>query len=162
MIAKLRIVNRKHIRIWLPRGIQLAPVPILVVLVIIHGMNYHIADNTLQEQQSKVQDVANLIGPDDKIYVHGTLEILVLLNKPNMNPYIFFDRGKDRYIANRTSGGFAAIMDEMKAQAPKIIAISRIQNVAYRQELLSWAAQDYDRFPIEFAHNSVYVRKPEQ
>ena len=106
-----------------------------------------------------VRAVADLLGPDDKIYVHGTLELLVLMNKPNLNPYIFLDRGKDRYIAERTPGGFAAIIDQMKSESPKVIAISRIQNVAHRQELLDWAAEQYDRFPLKFAHNSAYVRK---
>jgi hypothetical protein len=109
-----------------------------------------------------VQPVADLLGSDDKIYVHGTLELLVLMNRPNMNPYIFLDRGKDRYIAGRTPGGFAAITNEMKSQAPKVIAISRTQNVAYREDLFVWAAEHYDRFPVGFAHNSVYLRRAQK
>jgi hypothetical protein len=40
----------------------------------------------------------------------------------------------------------------------KVVAISQTQNVMHRNELLSWLAEQYDRFPIEPAHNSVYVR----
>jgi hypothetical protein len=131
----------------------------LLVLAIAHGTQYRVPPTTLQDQQRMVQAVADLLAPDDKIYVHGTLELLVLMNKPNMNPYIFFDRGKDTYIANRTPGGFAAIVDQMKSESPKVIAISRTQNVAHRQELFDWAAEQYERFPLKFAHNSAYIRK---
>jgi len=161
-ISELKIVRRNEKVARLARWLPVLPVPVLVALAFIHGVNYRITSATLQDQQQMVQAVADLLGPDDKIYVHGTLEILVLMNRPNMNPYIFLDRGKDRYIADRRTGGFGAIMDAMKSQAPRVIAISRIQNVAYREELLSWAAEQYDRFPVEFAHNSVYVRRPQK
>ena len=78
-----------------------------------------------------------------------------------MNPYIFLDRGKDSYIAEGTPG-VAALVDEMKSQSPKVISISRTQNVAHRDDLFSWVAERYDQFPSEFAHNSIYVRKQGQ
>ena len=158
-ISALAMMIRNEPAVRLSRWVPVLPAVVLVILAIMHGMNYRVPSTTLQDQQRMVQAVADLLAPDDKIYVHGTLELLVLMNKPNMNPYIFFDRGKDTYIANRTPGGFAAIMDQMKSESPKVIAISRTQNVAHRQELFDWAAERYDRFPLKFAHNSAYVRK---
>lgn len=160
LIGEIKPVGNNHHLARLVRLIPAVPALVLAVLTVRHGIDYRVEGNTLQEQQAKVQSVAELLEPDDKIYVHGTIEILVLLNRPNMNPYIFLDRGKDRYIGERTPGGFAALIDGMKSQRPKVIAISRVQNVLHRDELLAWAAEDYDRFPLEFAHNSVYVRKP--
>ncbi len=163
VIAGMRFVRRNESAARLAQWIPMLAVPVLVVLAVMHGVNYQITSgSSLQDQQRMEQGVAGLLGPDDKTYVHGTLEILVLMNRPNMNPYIFLDRGKDKYIADRTPGGFAAIMDEMKSQAPKVIAISRTQNVAYREELLSWATEAYERLEVGFAHSSVYVRKQRQ
>jgi hypothetical protein len=144
------------------RWIPIVPVTVLAALVLIHGLNYRITSATLQDQQQMVQRVSDLLDPDDKVYVHCTLELLVLLNIPNMNPYIFLDRGKDKYLAGRTPGGFAAIMRDMKSQAPKVIAISRLQKVSQREELSAWATEDYRRMELDFAHNSVYVRNQDR
>jgi hypothetical protein len=162
LIGGIKPVSTNHRLALLVRCIPGILLVVLTILTWRHCSDYQLEGSPLQEQQMKVQQVAELLEPDDKIYVHGVVEILVLLNRPNMNKYIFLDRGKDRYIADRTPGGFGAIMDEMKAQTPKVIAISRIHFVAYRQELLSWAAEQYDQLPVEFARNSVYVRKPQK
>src|SRR5262249_27916546 len=56
-------------------------------------------------------------------------------------------------------GVFVGYVFIVKNQNPKVISISRIRNVGARDELLDWAATQYDRFPVDFAHNSVYVRR---
>jgi DolP-mannose mannosyltransferase len=163
LIASIRPIAQNAHAVRLIEWSPILPLFLIWLSVINHANSDMVEPGrTLQDQQRMVQAVADLLGPDDKIYVHGTLEILVLLNRPNMNPYIFLDRGKDKYIGDRTPGGFGAIMNEMKAQAPKVIAISRTKNVAYGEELKSWATEEYDRFPLEFAHNSVFVRKPQK
>jgi hypothetical protein len=138
LIGESKSVSDRHIWAYLVRWIPVVPVLVLAVVMVRHAIAYRVEGITLQEQQAKVQMVADLLDPDDKIYVHGTLEILVLLNRPNMNPYILLDRGKDNYIASQTSGGFDVLIDQMRAQRPKLIAISRVQNVAHRDELLAW------------------------
>lgn len=163
LITSIRLIGQNVYAVRLIEWSPILPLFLIWLSVISYANSYTIEPGrTLQDQEQEFKAVSDILTPNDKIYVHGTLEILVLLNRPNMNPYIFLDRGKDRYIADRTPGGFGAIMDEMKAQAPKVIAISRTKNVAYREELLSWAAEEYDRLPLEFAHNSVYVRKPQK
>jgi len=162
LIGEVGAVRRTLSLAHVVRWIRLAPVPVLIVICFVRGVHYRGDEgSTLQDQQREVKAVAQVLNPDDKIYVHGTLEILVLLNKPNMNRYIFLDRGKDTYIAQLTPGGFNTILEEMKNQHPKVVAISRVQNVAHRDDLLAWAAEEYERLPVGFAHNSVYVRKRE-
>jgi len=69
------------------------------------------------------------------------------------------DAGKDDYIATRDYGGsFQALVDEMDSQAPKIVAISRLRNVAHRAELERWVAERYSPLKLEF-FTGVYVRK---
>ena len=80
-----------------------------------------------------------------------------MLNRPNMNPYIFLARGTDGFLGSRTPGGLDAVLAEMKAEAPKVLALSRLQNVACREALTGWAASQYEKLPLSFAHNSVYV-----
>ena len=52
-----------------------------------------------------------------------------------------------------------AVLAEMKAAAPKLLALSRLQNVACRDALIDWAESQYDLLPLDFAHNSVYVAR---
>ena len=73
------------------------------------------------------------------------------------HPYIFLARGTDGFLAARTPGGLDAVLAEMKAEAPKILALSRLQNVACREALTGWAASQYEKLPLSFAHNSVYL-----
>jgi DolP-mannose mannosyltransferase len=145
------------------RVIEWAPViPLVLVLlsVINHAKAYQIEPGrTLQDQQAAFKAVADMLGPDDKIYVHGTVQLLVLLNRRNLNPYIFLPYGKDDYIASTLPGGFKTLVNEMEAQAPKVIALSRLRTVWHREELVDWAEEHYDKLPIEFGHNGVYVRK---
>jgi hypothetical protein len=111
----------------------------------------------LREQMHKFESLAGMLGPDDKIYVHGSTEILVLLDKANLNPYIFLDSGKDDYLAARTNGGFKSIVDGMETQAPKLVALSRLDRVRHREELQEWVNERYEKVPL--SGYDVYVRK---
>ncbi len=145
--------------------IEWAPVVPLVLVflsVIDHARGYALEPGrTLQAQEIAFKPVSDQLEPNDKVYVHGTLELLVLIHRPNMNPYIFLPIGKDEYIGSKVPGGFKAILEEMEAQAPKVLALSRLRTVTHSDDLLQWAADHYVKLPLEFAHNSVYVRKAE-
>src|SRR6185369_5584247 len=65
----------------------------IFVVVFSRAMTYRAGERTLQEQYTAIAPVAQLLGPEDQIYVHGSAEILVLLNRPNLNPYVFLDWG---------------------------------------------------------------------
>lgn len=113
---------------------------------------------TLRDQDEQLAAISNALGPDDRIYVHGTVEILVLLNRPNLNQYIFLDRGKDNWIAKRTGGEFRGVIDEMESQAPKIVAISRLGKVAHRAELELWVDDHYAKIGLP-GYVGIYLRK---
>lgn len=83
----------------------------------------------------------------------------MFLHRPNMNPYIFLPYGKDEYMGSKVPGGFKAIIDEMEARKPRIVALSRLRTVVHSDLLLDWAASHYVNIPLEFGHNNVYVRK---
>jgi hypothetical protein len=159
------VLSLRRIRqqVYAGRMIEWSPILPLVFVwlsVISHAKSYRIeSGRTLQDQEQEFKAVSDILGPDDKIYVHGTAELLVLLDRPNLNPYIFLPYGKDEYLGSRLSGGFKTLINEMEAQAPKVIALSRLRTVWHQDELLEWAAAHYDKLPLEFGHNSVYVRK---
>jgi hypothetical protein len=139
------------------------PICLAIFLTFDNAARYRVEPGrTLPDQQRAFEAISDVLTPNDKIYVHGTLEVLVLLNRPNLNRYVFLDRGKDDYFASKLVGGFKGLLEEMEAEAPKVISLSRLQNVSHREELIEWATQYYDKLPLEFAHNSVYVRKPDK
>jgi hypothetical protein len=112
----------------------------------------------LQDQDREVQLLAGYLGPDDKIYVHGAAEILVLLNRQNLNKYTALDTGADNYIARQKPGGFRDVIDEIEKEAPKIVVITRLRNVRHREEIESWVDQHYDK--MDFATlRGIYIRK---
>lgn len=138
------------------------PICIAIVPVVSRAATYELEEGrTLAGQRRAFEAISDVLGPNDRIYVHGTLEILVLLNKPNLNPYILLSRGTDDYVARKLPGGFKDLLQQMEAEAPKVISLSRLQNVVHKDELLEWAREHYDKLPLEFAHDTVYVRKLE-
>jgi hypothetical protein len=119
-------------------------------------------DRRLQQQAAEFRSVSSLLGPEDQIYVHGATEILAVLDRPNLNPYIFLDNRKDEYIAARTAGGFQAIVDRMEAAAPKVVVLSSLNRIVHREELEAWVGSHYERnqsLSREIGYD-VYVRKP--
>lgn len=112
---------------------------------------------TLREQDQSFEVISRALGPDDRIYVHGTIEILALLRRPNLNPYVFLDWGKDDYVAARRVGGFGGIVDEMESQSPKVVALSRLQKVAHRTELINWVEGHYEHLDVP-GYDGVYLR----
>jgi hypothetical protein len=161
-IAVIPFVTRSKLAVRVIEWVPVLPLALIFFSVINHARHYELEPGrTLQDQETAFKTVSYGLGPDDKIYVHGTLELLVLLHRPNMNPYIFLPYGKDEYIGSKVPGGFKAIIEEMEAQAPKVLALSRLRTVTHSDDLLQWAADHYVNLPLEFAHDSVYVRKIE-
>jgi hypothetical protein len=144
----------------LTRALPVLAIVIVLTLLVIRSVTYRSESGlTLEDQDREFQAISKLLAPDDKIYVHGTLEILVSLNKPNLNPYIMFDEGKDDYIAKRKYGGsFEAILNELGAEAPKIISLSRLRHVAHGAEFERWVLERYQELPVS-GYDNIYVRK---
>jgi len=133
----------------------------MLILALFRGATYKPDKGTIRDQDKEFKLVADVLGPNDTLYVHGTTELLVLLNKPNLNPYVDLDWGKDDYIASRKySGSFKALVDEMEAQAPKVVALSRLKVVAHRAELEQWVEAHYDKLDVP-GYEGIYIRKPQ-
>ncbi len=152
-------VKKKMLRIeWKLLAPSLA-LAVILTLILVRTAKYNPPSANLDEQRRTISQIANYLGPDDKIYVHGTAEILVLLNRPNLNRYIALDSGADDYIANTKYGGsFEGILDELGAQSPKIISLSRLRNVAHGAELERWVLERYQELPVS-GYDNIYVRK---
>jgi hypothetical protein len=138
---------------------QLA-IGLLFSLVLVRAASYRMQGPALRDQDKAFKVISDLLSPDDKIYVHGTTEILVLLNKANMNPYIFLDWGADGFAALRKGVEFSALIDEMESQSPKIVALSRMKVVSHRDEFEKWVDDKYDELELELpGYTGVYLRK---
>jgi uncharacterized membrane protein len=133
---------------------------LLLALVLGRASIYRMQGPALRDQDKAFRRISDLLGTDGKIYVHGTTEILVLLNKANLNPYVFLDWGADAFAASRRSVEFSALIDEMESQAPKIVALSRMKVVAHRGEFEKWVDDKYEELELEVpGYTGVYLRK---
>ena len=135
-------------------------IALFLVTLVIRGLTYRgEIETTLADQRQSLQVVAERLAPQDSIYVHGTTEILVLLNRTNLNPYLMFDEGKDDFIAARKYGGsFRAFLDELDAAAPKVISLSRMKRVTHASEFERWVQEHYDPLPVS-GYDGIYIRK---
>lgn len=113
---------------------------------------------TLQDQDARFKSISELLRPEDKLYVHGSVELLVLLNRRNMNAYTFLNQGIDGFAAARRSADFSTIIAEMESERPKLVALSRLKTVASRDLLEQWVNERYEKLE-SLADGGVYVRK---
>src|SRR5215471_10203617 len=119
-------------------------------------------DRGLEQQTVEFRSISSLLSPEDQIYVHGATEVLAVLDRPNLNPYIFLDNRKDEYLAARTPGGFKTIVDSMEAEAPKVVVLSSLNRIVHRPEFEAWVEAHYERTaPLsrEIGYD-LYLRKP--
>jgi len=162
LITASRILTQVTFARSLPRLWVRSAVVIVLTLVlyrsIVSAFEYR---PKLRDQDRAFEVVSSQLAPGDGIYVHGTTELLVLLDRANMNPYIFLDRGKDDYVARKLGDGFGAVVDRLDSLAPKIVALSRLAKVAHRAELEDWARLHYDRLDVP-GYDSIYIRKDER
>jgi hypothetical protein len=161
LVESSRRVARRYTKLkdldpWLPR---VALMVVLALSVSRGAINWFTPMLTLQQQDKEFAVVSALLGPGEKLYVHGTLELLVLLNRPNLNQYVFLDRGKDEYVASFKEGGIEAWIDEIESQAPKIVALSRLKKVVHREALMRWVEGQYQSLELP-GYEEIYVRKP--
>lgn len=112
---------------------------------------------TLDDQQAGVQEMLTHIEPGDKIFVHGSVEILVISGMTNASKYFFMDRGKDVYLANVEPGGFEGWFERLKAERPKVVALSRFQVVEHKKDFYDWVDAEYDQH--KGSAISYYLRK---
>jgi hypothetical protein len=132
---------------------------VLFALIAFRSVTYRVGSElTLQDQERVLEAISAVVSPQDAVYVHGTVEILVLLNRPNLNPHVDLRKGKDEFLARRTPGGFSAFITEMEAAAPKLVAISRAGRLTHRAELVQWIEDNYDPLVLP-GYEGVYRRR---
>jgi hypothetical protein len=100
-------------------------------------------DQSLHAEQADVAHIVSHLEPGDKIYVHGQAEILVLSGLTNASKYYLLDRAKDEYLDSILDGGFAGWLEALKAERPKIVVLSRMKTMFYKNEFIDWVRQDY-------------------
>jgi hypothetical protein len=142
---------------WIAETAGQVAAMVLFIVVLVGTFTAPRPNVTLNWEEHAFDPVRRLLGPGDQIYAHGSVEILVMLNRPNLNPYIFFDQRRDDYVGAMTKGGFDGFMAELAASAPKIVSISRLQRVSHGRELMDWVTSNYDRLPV--SGFDIYLRK---
>ena len=158
LLNSLRWINQIPLKLARQALASSLVLAVILGVILARTVTYRSAGWTLQYQDQEFRTVAALLAPEDKVYVHGTVELLVLLNRPNLNPYVLLDWNADSFAASRKPGGWQAIMDEMESQKPKLVAISRLRTVTYRAELERWVDEHYDHLSL-FKYERVFVRK---
>lgn len=112
---------------------------------------------TLSDQDAIVAEITSRLEPGDRVFVHGQTELLVLAGLTNSGRHYFLDRGKDVYLDKVEPGGFAGWFDRLKAERPKIVALSRLKLVHKKKEIRDWVNENYNR--VEKRGLSYYVRR---
>src|SRR5262249_29151989 len=160
LIASQDWLREKSRTARLIRSIPIIACVLILFIALRHAAAYRIEARTLADQHEEARLIAIHLSQSDKIYVHGPAEVLVFLNRPNLNPYIEFNSGSDDYVAARRPGGFASIVNDMESARPKIVVMGRLQNVRHRAELEAWVNEHYVKLELPWLNNA-YIRNSE-
>lgn len=114
---------------------------------------------SLKDQDEGVAEIMSHMEAGDKIFVHGRTEILVLAGLTNASKYFLLDFGKDAYLNHVEPGGFDGWLNRLKAERPKVVALSRLRQVQHKKEFWDWVNAEYDL--REGRVFSYYLRKPD-
>ena len=141
---------------------NIAFVVIFGVVIVIgrSAFSHRLVFPTLQGQDDAVAEIVSHLRPEDKIFVQGSTEILVLSGLSNASKYFYLDRGKDQYLDHIEPGGFAGWLERLKSERPKVIALSRIAPADRIGELQVWVAQEYE--PRVNSVFTYYLRRDRQ
>jgi hypothetical protein len=160
LLTRYRVLEIGGRSISARRALCLFSIAVLSIITLYRAARFRPPDVTLQDQYSEADKFSALLGPGGKTYVQGPTELLVLLNIPNLNPYVALNSGADDYIAATRPGGFGSLIDEMETQAPGAVAVNRLGKVHHAAELMRWVNDHYDKWD-EFTYAPVYIRKPD-
>ena len=142
----------------------LAKFAIIIMITLTFWNGYYFwreKGSPLREQIESLKCLNRELGEHGTIYAHGATEILVLLNKPNANPYIFLDFGKDNFIASQITESFEGFINKLETEKPKIVIFARMRKVEHKDDLNKWAETYYNKLEI-VGYDEAYIRKPNQ
>jgi len=98
----------------------------------------------LEAQLADTAEIVSHLEPGDQIFVHGRTEILVLSGLTNARKYTNLDHGKDSYLDQVEPGGFTGWLEQLQADRPKIVVVSRSQNLDRKEDFFRWVDADYE------------------
>ena len=130
----------------------------MTAVVVKRSAFYRVDGYTLKDQYVIYQPYRDFLAADDKLYVHGTVEMLVLYKLQNLNPYIFLDWGADEFAAYKRGTTFEQIVEEMEEQKPRLVMLSRLNKVRKKEAFQKWMKEKYTETDVE---SGIFIRKPE-
>jgi hypothetical protein len=121
-----------------------AIVSVIIFFNLSFAFSYHRRGLTLQAQEAEIKEIVSNLEPGDRIFVHGSTEVLVLAGLNNANRHFFLDRNKDLYMNQVEPGGFDGWFERLRAEQPKVVMLSRLRKVNSRRQFVDWVASEYD------------------
>jgi hypothetical protein len=119
----------------------------------------------LDEQVARVNEIGEMLKPDDQVQQVGDALVLVVLKKQNPTKLIFFGPKTGTAILEQIPGGIVTVIRQLENAPPRLITLSHIQESDWSDDFIAWVEKhytrlrDYDLFPGENASVRVYLRK---
>lgn len=81
---------------------------------------------TWQDQERAAQTLSRALGTGTPVWVIGRPELLFMMHRQNINPYIYLFGNVDGMIDRFEPGGFQKMLDDALAQKPGLVVMSRL------------------------------------
>lgn len=148
------LLKKPHIA-WTAWASGLALV-FLTGVVMWRAATFKVTEITIKDQYTVFQPYRDMLQEGDKLYVHGTIEMLVLFHLKNLNPYILLDWGADEFAAHKRGMTFEQVIEEMEAQKPKLVFLTRVKGLWKEDAFRKWVAEHYTETDTE---SGIFIRK---
>lgn len=103
----------------------------------------------LVHQRHLAARVNRLLGPDGTLYALGDPSLLVLTGRTNPSRYIYLSSGVDRWLVDRTPGGYSGWLRRIVASDPDVVYLAGwLTRERFRDDLRAWLRRRYERVSI--------------
>jgi hypothetical protein len=158
----INVLTRAGLRRYRPAALALSSAAVLVVVFFTHvtdAFSYHRQGLTFQDQEADVSEIASWLEPGEKVFAHGSTEVLVIGGFTNASRYFFLDRDKDVYMDQVEPGGFDGWFKRLRAERPKIVLLTRMRKVRHKNDFYEWVKSEYEQ--RQGSVLTYYIRKGE-
>ncbi|MDL1897800.1 hypothetical protein FBQ82_16180 [Anaerolineae bacterium CFX7] len=81
---------------------------------------------TWQDQARAAATLSRALGPETSVWVIGKPELLFMMQRRNLNPYIYLFGNVDGIIDRLEPGGFSKMLADARAQKPGLVVMARL------------------------------------
>jgi hypothetical protein len=146
---------------WIRLGIVGVSTAVIVAVYLLDVRGYSVTGVNFEDQQYVVTAAKKYLAPDDTVLTFGDAIVPVELHLPNATKIVHLGSKSGLGVLAFEPGGFQGMIDDLDRNPPKLITLSRENNLDWTKPFYEWLDEHYE--PAEVfprANMRFFIRRP--